>query len=368
MIRSQIALLALLLATVTAHAQTEPWESPTLKIDLSQRVKFSGGAAPAQVIADRLMKVSGVTLVVDPALTDKLSIFSAGTLTLGDAFTAFQAALKLSGYQIVIQDKILVVKKDGKVKKEKNQAQKGELTVKVYRLEHADAARVARVISDVFKKEPLRFQVVQNRQTGSNIGIGQRVRTISVPQQPDVVASSEVYSNSVVVRATKQKQIEVGAVIKALDLPSDKILAEKLEVRIYSIRYAASQEILNVLLQFARASTKAGEFGMDSDSRTNSLIVTATASMHEVIAGIIAELDRPIAYEPQAFVIPVLYASAAKLADLLRRAFQADGDQDQVTFTADPVTNSIIVYFRNRSLIPRVMEAVAAWDQMHDGQ
>ncbi len=163
-------------------------------------------------------------------------------------------------------------------------------------------------------------------------------------QQSNVRASSDDYSNSVIVNAPQNDQKQVEALIKQIDKETDQPLKPK----VYKLEYAAADQIAaavqNVLTtnaprgrggqgntnvpidqrlqQAFRFGSSQAAFGtVVADVRTNSLVVTATDENHTLVAEILKDLDKEVEIQQSTFVIPLSNARADQVSQLLNQAF-----------------------------------------------
>ena len=159
-----------------------------------------------------------------------------------------------------------------------------------------------------------------------------------------VKASSDDFSNSVIVNAPKAEQAQVKDLINQLDKQSDA----PMQTKVFKLDYASSADVApmvqNVLtanaprgkggigtqnVPFEQRIQQAARFGSTqaafgtvvSEPRTNSIIVTATDENLKTVADVIKEVDKEVTYENSAVVIPLSNAQASQIAPLLNQAF-----------------------------------------------
>ena len=158
--------------TVTAVQATHPgggtpvevgdaWDS--LKLDPKVRIKLSFRNAHIDNIIEMLQKASHITIVKDPALNGPMTVTTADPVGLSEAFHVFNSVLKLKGYEMTRDRKILVITV---LKKPPPQPPQLPMVmpmvappagpdanaeiVKFYPLMYANASQVARAINEVF--------------------------------------------------------------------------------------------------------------------------------------------------------------------------------------------------------------------------
>ncbi|HSI71738.1 MAG TPA: secretin N-terminal domain-containing protein, partial [Fimbriimonas sp.] len=229
--------------------------------------------------------------------------------------------------------------------------------LKVYPIKYANATQVARVVNDVF------LGVQQNQNPFANLfGGGGGAMMMGRPgqggrqqfnpamfqrpgqQAPTVRASSDDFSNSVIVNAPDKEQKEVEALIRQIDKETD----EPQISRVIKLEFANATEIApvvqNVLVsnaprgrggvtnqntdpmqrfqQAMRLGSAQAAFGqVVADTRTNSLVVTATPQNIELVEQVVKQLDTEVEFENTTFVFPLSNAKASDVAQIITQAF-----------------------------------------------
>ena len=345
-----------------------PWKS--FKLNPKTRIKLDFRNANPDMIINLMSKTSGITIVKDPTLKTPLTISSAKPVSLDDAFQIFSSVLDLAGYNLEKQSSILIIRKKpdksatptidpslfaGANNGGDDSSTRSEL--KVYPIKFADATEIARVINDVYAPS-----TQNNNNNGINFGGGRFGRgggaTIQFGgggggggfgggrgnQQPNVKASADDYSNSVIVNAPSRQQTEVETLIDQLDKQTDQPQQTHVYKLIYADATLMAPTIQNVLVsnapqgrggatsssipfeqrfqQAARLGGTQAAFGtVAADTYTNSLVVTATPDNLKIVEQVILELDQPVAIQNSAIVIPLQNARADLTANVLNQAF-----------------------------------------------
>jgi general secretion pathway protein D len=249
--------------------------------------------------------------------------------------------------------------------------------LKVYPISYANASQVARVVNEVFAAQQNPFEQIfqqfggggggaapafgrpagggggnQGRFGGGGFG-GQRTGGFGgfggggfgrPGANQTVKASADDFSNSVIVNAPTREQGQVLELIKQIDKQTD----QPQQTKVYKLDFAVASEVAptvqNVLtnnaptgrgglgqqnvpieqrfqqaIRFGGASASFGTVA--ADSRTNSLVVTATDSNQKLVDEVIKELDKEVKYESSTFVFPLANARADQMASLLQQAF-----------------------------------------------
>lgn len=336
------------------------WEQ--FKLDSKKTVKLSFRNASPDAVIDLFSRMSGINIVKDPQLRDPLTVTSASPVKLTVAFEILDTALGLRGYEMSKDGSLLVIRK----RQERRQStgfdpamlaqmmgqRNGEGVLRVYRIRYASSSQVARVINEVFLQQQQQnpfMAFMQAQQNQGPRGRGGRGMPGATNTQQTVRASSDDYSNTVVVNAPESKQNEVEDLITEIDQPTD----QPQNAQVYLLKNAYAEEmapvIQNVLTSnaptgrgssgsnpqvgFAQRFQQAFRFGNSgasfgqviADPRTNALIVTATEDNQRIVAQVINQLDLEVKPEATTFVLPIQNARADDVATLLNQAFSNSG-------------------------------------------
>ena len=329
------------------------WEQ--FDLDKDKRIKLTFRKASIDMVLEMFSRESGVTIVKDPKLTDKVTIISPNAVSLADAFAILNAQLKLMGFELKKDDKIMVIEArqsrgggmDANAIREaveRGGSRQVQTELKVYRIKYANASEVSRVVNDVFlqqeqSRNPFQFFGGRSRGRGSSrwSGFGgQQGQT-----GPSVRASSDDFSNTVIVNAPHDKQLEVAILIEEIDQQTETPQS----VKVYPLQFAFAEDLVPTIQTVMAANQPTGRGGRGqqgqsffdrisrlrnnvtdggsvvADSRTNSLVVTSTDQNHGILAQVISELDHDVPYADTTFVFPLDNARAESVADLLNQAF-----------------------------------------------
>ncbi len=159
-----------------------------------------------------------------------------------------------------------------------------------------------------------------------------------------VKASADDFSNSVIVNAPTREQGQVSELIKQIDKQNEA----PQNTKVYKLEYASATELTPVVQNVLVSNAPQGRGGISgqnvpieqrfqqalrlggsqaafgtvvADTRTNSVVVTATDSNHVLVDQVIKELDKEVKYESSTFVFPLANARADQMATLLQSAF-----------------------------------------------
>ena len=338
-----------------------PWKS--FPLDPKVRVKLDFRNANIDAVIHVLSQASGVPIVKDPALNGGITLQSPKAQTLGDAFAIFNATLKLKNYEITKNkdDKFLLIATRQAAPPPAPPppphpsgppmpGQPGgpplpggpggppgtEPVLKVYNIKYASATEVARVVTEVFGAAP---------PAQPNFFGPQPPPPPSGGKVP-IKASAEDYSNTVVIYAPPAQQTDIGAFIAQIDKPSDQPLIP----RVFKLQYALADDLASVIQNVLDDSSPLGRGGSTtaqkdkarnqpfyffggsdntqnqggtviSDSRTNSLVVTATLENLDHVATVLKQLDQPAIFQSTTWVYVFKNARADVVANLLNQSF-----------------------------------------------
>jgi general secretion pathway protein D len=360
-----------------ATGPNEPWKK--FKLNPKTRMKLDFKNANVDMVLSLFSKTSGVTIVKDPSLTGPITITSAKPLPLNDAFEVLSATLKLKGFELTDQGKMMIIRNTNSRNNQggrggggggfdpssispemMQQFMGGNSVLKVYPIQYANAAQVARVLNDVFAQaqDPMQQFLQQMMQQGGNRnqpqgrggrpqgfgggGFGGRGGTSG----QTVRASSDDFSNTVIVNAPQSQQASIESIIKQIDKQTEQPLSPK----VFKLEFAIAQDISAAVQNVLTANAPRGRGGSGNqqvpieqrfqaafrlgnaqaafgsvvaEPRTNSLIVTATDDNLKLVESVIKELDVDIKMESTTFVFPLMNARADQIAQLMNQAFGA---------------------------------------------
>jgi general secretion pathway protein D len=350
---------------------TTPWTS--FKLNPKTRINLNFHNANVDAVIGLLSKTSGVTIVKDPALTGAITVTSAKPVGLNDAFQILATTLSLKGFNMSKQGNLLVIKNQNQGRGGRNGGGTGGFDIsqippgifdggqqstelKVFPITYANASQLARVINDVFatsgqQTNPFaalfggggaqggRGNPFQQGGRGGGFQFGNRGQS-----QSSVRASSDDFSNSVIVNAPGNMMDQVGDIIRKLDKQTEDIQAAKVYKLTYATASLLAPTVQNVLTanapkgrggisgqnvpieqrfqQAMRFGSAQAAFGtVVADDRTNSLVVTATPENQELVSKVIADLDTDVPIQNTTFVFPLSNARASDIATLMQQAF-----------------------------------------------
>jgi len=370
----------------------------TFKLNKKTKVKLNFPNTGVDMILSWYSKNSGITIIKDPTLTGTLNIVSAKPVTWDEAFSILNTTLGLKNFELNKESTYLVIR--GKNTRQQNATppidfgqlnelvKAGQPQLKVYTIQYANASAVAKVVNDVFSGTPgisdqlqQMFQQFQGGGGGfngggfngggaggrggrGNRGGGGGGNAFNFGQgnrggggggfrpgfggfgggQPTVKASSDDFSNTVIVNAPQSAQQQVEDLIKKIDRQTTSPQSSK----VFHLQFASSDQLApivqNVLTQNAptgrggigtqnvpieqrfqqafRLGSSQASFGtVVSEPRTNSIVVTATDDNLKIVEKVITDLDTEVKIENTTYVFQLSNARADQIASLMQQTF-----------------------------------------------
>lgn len=375
-----------------------------LKMTSKAKIKLDFRNANIDLVLQMFQKTSGKTIIKDPNLTGPFTITSAGSVDLSTAFTILEKTLNLKGYDMTAESGMAVIKKretrggggmfgqgggspfgggmTGMTGMSFPGMDQPQLKLKFYPIKYANATQVARVVNEVFvsagQTNSNPFQSMfggggMSFQMGGRGGRGgggfnpmSMLGGNNRQSSSNVRASADDFSNSVIVNAPDKEHLEVERVIKQIDKETD----QPQKTMVYKLEFATATEIAptiqNVLTnnaprgrggatssgsnigdrfqQAARFGSTQAAFGtVASDTRTNSLVITATEESQLIVGQVIKDIDKPVEFQNTTFVFPLNNAKADDVANLLNQSFgqrQGAGRTNRATTPTQQRTNT----------------------------
>lgn len=275
--------------------------------------------------------------------------------------------------------------------------------MRVYTIKYANATQLARAINDVFANAAAAAVDTGNTQGGApgapgapaaggfgaagfgaggfgGRGGGRRGGGGGAGTST-VKASADDYSNSIIVNASSRDQDQVADIIDQIDKPT----ASPRQTKVFKLQYALASDAATVLQSVISTSTtlgrgaasttnnnnnnnqRRGGFGgfggffggggqnntqstangtVVAETRTNSIIVTATPENIAVATQVIAQIDKQVDYVGTTFVYTLKNARADVVANLLNQSFGRSGSSSSTagggSLTGQTVSSSTI--------------------------
>lgn len=409
-IKTLICALAMV-APLAAHAQFDfgggggdsgpAWKGLLKNTKTSVKPNFQNTSI--DMIVAWYAKTSGITIIKDPALTGTMTVVSAKSIPLGDAFTLFNTTLGLKNYEMRKEGNFLVIRGKNQdrggggggwppagmdMKAIMDSMSQSQSQLKVYVIQYANASQVARVVNEVFVSTPNPMDQIMQMMGGGGTGFGGGNQNrggfgggnnnrggnnnnrggfggggnqgrggfgggfgnfgrggFGGGGGTQVVrASSDDFSNSVIVNAPGKEQLQVENLIKQIDKQTE----QPQQPKVFKLEFASSDDLASVVQNVLTQNAPRGRGGIGtqnvpieqrfqqamrfggtqaafgtvvSEPRTNSLVVTATEENLKLVAQVIDELDQEIKLENTTFVFPLANARADQISTLMQQAF-----------------------------------------------
>ncbi|MFW5731765.1 MAG: secretin N-terminal domain-containing protein [Planctomycetota bacterium] len=225
-----------------------------------------------------------------------------------------------------------------------------DLTVKVYRITHAQADGIASAIAASLE--------------GASSGGGRRRRG-GGDQEATLRISADSSSNAIVIRATGAEHEKIASLIEQMDV------APNAETTVHTIQLtkgepAAIAETLTRLFagggsspsrRGRRATTPSKGVLIEADESSRTLMVRADEETFERIRSLAVKLDTEATGGLTRTILPIENGNAVTIASSLSQAFapqrgrrRGGGSDETVNIVAEPASNSVIVTANQRDL------------------
>lgn len=312
-------------------------------------------------------RTSGITIVKDPSFKSTLTVTSAKAVKLSEAFAILNTVLGFSGYELQKQENMLVVTKKAPpappvVAQVAPPVQptpaptEEKVVLKIYHLQNASASAVAKVVNEVFTQQSLEAMIQQLQQGGGGMMMNPGM-PMGMPGRPGanqaktVRASSDDYSNAVVVNAPEKYQKDVENLINDLDKSTDQPLLSE----VFKLEHVNVDDVVSAIQDVLTANSPTGRGAAKSDNNnnmymgyysyvssrskssggqsavavkpTNSVIVNATKANMELVRKLIESIDKVPEFVGTTYVLHLDNAKASDVATLLNNAFTKRRDQ-----------------------------------------
>lgn len=320
-----------------------PDTPPIIKIDGKLKLNFAD--APVDTVLGYLSEVAGLVVIRDEEVKGRITVISKQAMPLDEALQVINSVLKEKGYTAVRTGKTLKVISLSNAKKSNVPVRIGtdpelvpetdEILTQVMPLKHVDAVRL---------KTDLASLLSDNADLASN------------------QASNSLIMTDVAVNIRRFCQI-----ISAMDTAT----AEVVDVKVFPLKYASSTETAKLLNDIFKetnsrksgggsnpmtAYLQARASGQDSrdaarnamgggkskgetpliasaDTRTNTVVVSASPDALITVAHIVAQLDANPSSEQSVLVYQVKNGTASKMQTVLSTLFQTSTTQGGRTGT-----------------------------------
>ncbi|MDH7571878.1 MAG: secretin N-terminal domain-containing protein, partial [Armatimonadota bacterium] len=212
---------------------------------------------------------AGITITKDPALKGPVTLLSAKKMTLDEAFHILEAVLASKNYRLTKEGPVLRVVSAGQQSpfpgypswrssfsggdprsSDSSSSSTRPNEVRVFELKYSDASQMARIINDLFQQRGSAMAAIAAMQARRG-GDGREGFRMPIVPVADVRASSDDYTNSVIVNAHPDYMPKVEALIKELD----KQVTSTMQTRVFPLEYATAAEVAEVVSSVILATT-----------------------------------------------------------------------------------------------------------------
>jgi type II secretion system protein D len=246
--------------------------------------------------------------------------------------------------------------------KQIDEAQRGETTVQVYRLDNVEATTVAGALNAAMESDSARAGA-QGRRGSSNVASGATLRI-----------AADASSNALVVRADEQQHTRITALISEMDRPAS--LPAVQVIPLATADPAGVAQILSKVFSSGNAAAarsgrpgapQRGSVVIEADRDARLLMVRADDATFEKIRTLAAQLDAASpAGQSQRTLVQLKFAQAPSVAAAITQAFAPTRGQnvaaDQiVTAVPEPMSNSVIIA-ANPANMQKVQTLIASLD------
>jgi len=149
-----LLILVLCVFSIPSFA-SDPWDSFLIS---NRTVKFTFKNQSAHVVNNWLTKISGIPILMDPSFNKPISMSSPSGASISESFKMYNQMLNFYNYEIVKENKWLVIKqiiKKNEPPKEQTAIEKMMLEqqnteIKVYKLQNNKSSNVVKILNDLF--------------------------------------------------------------------------------------------------------------------------------------------------------------------------------------------------------------------------
>jgi type II secretory pathway component GspD/PulD (secretin) len=248
-------------------------------------------------VLNYFMNETKITIIKDPKIKTNLSIFSNAKVKHGDAFQLLFTSLKLAKIDVNIIEQFVVLKPiDTKPKTLLSDFKFPETPVlKSYQLKYASAMSLVNVLNNLFVASTNPFVI------------------------PDVFkASADNFSNSLIINTTNAKHEQVKEILAQLDVDRNPAL----KTNVFALKYALCSEVALTVQNVLSNLNRNGQFNVQIDSRTNSIVVLCGEDQVDDIRKIVGFLDQKVEMIDKTFLIMLQNAKPENITQILQQLFR----------------------------------------------
>jgi hypothetical protein len=248
-------------------------------------------------VLNYFMNETKITIIKDPKIKTNLSIFSNAKVKHGDAFQLLFTSLKLAKIDVNIIEQFVVLKPiDTKPKTLLSDFKFPETPVlKSYQLKYASAMSLVNVLNNLFVASTNPFVI------------------------PDVFkTSADNFSNSLIINTTNAKHEQVKEILAKLDVDRNPVL----KTNVFALKYALCSEVALTVQNVLSNLNRNGQFNVQIDSRTNSIVVLCGEDQVDDIRKIVGFLDQKVEMIDKTFLIMLQNAKPENITQILQQLFR----------------------------------------------
>jgi general secretion pathway protein D len=317
--------------------------------------------ATIDTVLDHLAEVAGLVIIKPAEVQGRITVINRQPMSVDEAVAVLDTVLRGKGYAAVRMNRTLKIVSVA-------QATKSAVPVRV----GADPLKIA-----------LTDQVITQVVPIQNAEATQLLKDLGPVLSENAAATSNAGSNTIVITDTSANVNRIVQVISAMD----QALTTASEVKVFPLQYARASDTAKLINDtFGEGATRrssdrsgrsrfpffdrgrgreneAEQPGIRSDTpvtasaddRTNTVVVTASASMITVISGVIAELDANPVAQQGVFIYKVLHGNATNLQSVLSTLFGTNTTSNSRNNTGSvPGSNANRSRGDNQSRFPEV--------------
>lgn len=339
-----------------------------------------------RVLINTVAEVSGKNFIVDPRVQGKVSVISGASLNPDQLYDVFLSILEVHNFATVDSGTIIKVLPANVIKQrptptlfspteESNDAQ----ITQIIQLEHASvqdmvaivrplipatshfaphvpsnsvvitdtAANIQRVLQIISRidvpDQTSNVRVVYLRTARASDLAGTLTQILTASADPrDAAAGGSGVSiqpvdsiNALIVSSTDEEYAKIQALIDELDIEREI----QGDINVIALKHAKAEDLVSILndITAGQAEGAVGDFSVQADEATNSLIVKASGNQLGVVQGVLAKLDVPRA---QVYVETVIAEVSLDQAADLGVTWGAGGGQETSSTDTDGNTTT----------------------------
>lgn len=224
-----------------------------------------------------------------------------------------------------------------------------DLTIKVYPLTNIDGRGAVRAVQDLLASSPRGWQARRVRELNLTVEGPDGVRVDGTLDPERVSISSDPAGRSLIVSAPSGA---IDILDRFIGLLDQSPVTDRMEVRQYRLENAEARALASTVQQLMDAKRQGPGAGVVprprvfADERTNSLLVTATGSQHDEIAGLVATSDASMQEaDLEMAIIPLEHAAPSAVRRIVEQVIvgRDPARRDRVQISAQDDVNLFVV-------------------------